>query len=275
FHKRFWKNKKLIVHPTGKLLKMVKINDDGTIDKAGADEKYLPEELEIVALFQVGNHDIDISHIIVNIDKAATMMGLEWGQATSIKVITDDPYDFDKYIKMIQANPAFSHYNVVSWREMNETLFDALQVERSLMFYILIFIVIVAAFCVCATLITIVFQKTREIGILLSCGASKLTVMLIFFIQGGIIGLLGVAGGTALGLYMVWIRNDFLEFLRKHLDINIFPPDLYKLPQLPAIIDKREIMEINIYAFILCVLSALIPALMAISVKPATALRSE
>ena len=275
---------KLIVHPTGRLEQYVKFKEDGEIQVVEPDEQYLPEELIVAGIFSYGFPQVDNGLVIVTLDKAAELMtvsdegdplSLGWGDATSIKVRTDDPFKYDVYQRQIVEQPAFSEYYVTSWRNDALGFFDALQMEKTLMIVLLLLIIVAAAFCVCATLITIVLQKTREIGVLKSLGACPATVTGVFLLQGGVIGLLGTAGGILLGLLLVAVRNPFLRLVSRLMGRNVMPSALYFFDELPADVRTHELVVIGVSTYLICILAAVIPALMAMLVRPSRAIRSE
>ena len=125
----------------------------------------------------------------------------------------------------------------------------------------------------CATLITIVFQKTHEIGILKAIGADPFSIMSIFFIQGSVIGGVGVTIGSILGAFLLYIRNDFLALLREHT--SVLPPELYFFFELPCHVESKDIGIIIVSTFVLCVLAGGIPALMAMCIAPGKAIKAE
>ena len=275
---------KLVVHPTGQLENYVEFREDGSVRVKEPDQKYLPEQLTIAGVFSFGMHQFDSGIIITTLDKASELMtirrgdeliNMDWGQATEIKIKTDDPFKFDIYMKQIKEDPLLQWYHTLSWRQDSLGFFDALQTEKVVMFILLVLIVVVSAFCVCATLITVVFQKTREIGIIKAIGGTPLTVMTIFVIQGAAIGFVGIGGGILLGLGMVAMRNEFLAFMSKCLGRNLLPPALYFFDGLPAEVRAVDLGTVGVSAFALCVLAAVLPALMATFISPSRAIRSE
>ena len=165
--------------------------------------------------------------------------------------------------------------NVASWQEMNQRLLGVLAVEKNMLMFLLVFIVLVAAFSITNTLITTVIQKTREIGLLKAVGASSGTVMRIFLLQGFFVGLIGTVCGLILGWLFIEFRMQVLEILRIVTGQEIFPKEIYVFTELPAHIVPSDVVVISIIAVVLCTLGGLIPALRAASLDPARALRSE
>ena len=159
--------------------------------------------------------------------------------------------------------------------EDNSTILSALLVEKNVMFYLLFFIVLVAALCILSAQITFVVQKTREIGMLKALGATRPQISGIFVFQSAIIGVIGVASGFGLGILAVAYRNEFLEFMRRATGWELFPQSIYQFSQLPAIIDTHDIAMICGGSFVICILGGVLPAIRAGKLKPVEALRYE
>ncbi len=266
----------LVVHSTGKLQSMVKFDEDDQIYFAESDEVYLPEELEVVGIFDLGMYDYDSNFILVHLEKANEIFNRPWESAGSIQVWTDDPDNLDPIVDQLFANSSFfAGLGMLTWQQVNRQLFGALKVEKNMQFFLLTIIVGVAAFSITGTLITIVVQKTREIGVLKAMGATPLTIQAIFMLQGAVVGLLGVLLGLGLGLLILTYRNHIAAFLGNVMGVEVFPAELYQLPQIPAHVDRLDVLAIAVSTFLICVLAAAIPALYAGAMTPSNALRVE
>jgi len=158
---------------------------------------------------------------------------------------------------------------------MNRQFLDVLAVEKNMMFFVLVFIVLVAASSITNTLITVVVQKTREIGLLMSLGARGSTIMKIFVMQGFFVGSIGTVVGLVLGSAVIFWRNELLHFMSDVFHIEIFPRQFYYLSQLPATVVPGDVLFISLCSIVLCTLGALIPAYSAARLDPAKALRYE
>jgi lipoprotein-releasing system permease protein len=143
------------------------------------------------------------------------------------------------------------------------------------MFYLLFFIVLVAALCILSAQITFVVQKTREIGMLKALGATRLQISGIFLFQSAIIGVIGVASGFGLGMLAVNYRNEFLHFMRHATGWELFPAAIYGFGELPAVITPGDIAIICGCSFVICILGGVLPAIRAGKLKPVEALRYE
>ena len=262
---------KLLVHSPVKLSKMVKTTADGKYEAVqGA---YLPREFKVTAIFSFDKYDFDKNILFIGIDDAAELYELPYGAATNILVWTTDPYNMNDFMNKLSNE--LQTLNVASWQEMNQRLLGVLAVEKNMLMFLLVFIVLVAAFSITNTLITTVIQKTREIGLLKAVGASSGTVMRIFLLQGFFVGLIGTVCGLILGWLFIEFRMQVLEILRIVTGQEIFPKEIYVFTELPAHIVPSDVVVISIIAVVLCTLGGLIPALRAASLDPARALRSE
>ena len=122
-------------------------------------------------------------------------------------------------------------------------MLNALLVEKNVMFYLLFFIVLVAALCILSAQITFVVQKTREIGMLKALGATNLQISGVFLSQSAIIGVLGVISGYGLGMLALTYRNEFLHFMNRLTGFELFPASIYGFSELPAVIDPHDIAD--------------------------------
>ncbi len=266
---------KILIHSPDKLNKMIEFDDDGAIQRKESQEIYTPEELTIAGFFSMGMYQYDSSILILHIEKASELFGLDWNTATSIHIRTDEPFNLSPVISQVKQDSTFNHLQPITWQQSNQRLFGALKVEKNLMFFLLIFIMIVAAFGITTTLITIVIQKTREIGVLKAIGAAPADILMIFILQGGFVGFIGTAAGTLLGLFIVDHRNFIAALLARITGEEIFPKDLYHLSQIPALVQPSDLLTIVISSLLICIIGALIPALYAANLTPVNALKNE
>jgi lipoprotein-releasing system permease protein len=162
-----------------------------------------------------------------------------------------------------------------TWIDMNSQYFEAVRLERTVMFFLLFFIVVVAAFGIMSTLITVTVQKRREIGIVKALGATIWQIIWVFLGQGTVIGFFGTLTGLGLGMTLIRYRNGVARWLASTLHIEIFPRQVYQFSEIPAQIVPQDVWVICISAFLICSLAALIPAYFAARLDPVKALRYE
>jgi lipoprotein-releasing system permease protein len=245
--------------------------------KAGRDKNedtaILPDDYEVRGIFDVGYYDYDARVIVVALDNAQDLYDLG-DSVHGLLVMLQDPYQAPA-VRHELAGVLGSNYAITTWTEENSAILGALVVEKNVMFYLLFFIVIVAALCILSAQITFVVQKTREIGMLKALGATNLQVSGVFISQSAIIGVLGVLAGYGLGILALTYRNEFLHFMNHWTGFELFPASIYGFSALPAVIAVRDIVVICSSSFIICILGGVLPAWRAGRLKPVEALRYE
>ena len=233
----------------------------------------LPEELTVVGIFNVGMYQIDEGYIVTSLNTGRDLLGLEM-EAHGISIKTEDVLQADSYAKGV-AGALGPYFSVRPWTLINKQLFDTLKVEKNMMFFILIFISLVASFGIMSTLITVSIQKTREIGVLKAVGFSSGRIMLVFVQYGLVQGVGGIILGVIGGLTVLKYRNEILQFAGKLTHMELFPKDLYFLSELPARTSTQDIVQICVTVLVICVLASVIPAWRAAALDPVKALRNE
>jgi lipoprotein-releasing system permease protein len=196
------------------------------------------------------------------------------GDVTAIEVYTDNPDQIDKYRKLVTEaaqRPIF----MIDWRQRNATFFNALQVERNVMFLILTLIVLVAALNIVSGLIMLVKDKGQDIAILRTMGASQGSIMRVFLITGASIGVVGTIVGFLLGVVVCLNIESIRQFLSWLTNTELFSPELYFLSKLPADMDTGETAAVVVMALTLSLLATLYPSYRAARLDPVEALRYE
>jgi lipoprotein-releasing system permease protein len=237
------------------------------------EEAILPDDYEVRGIFDVGYYEYDASVVVASLENAQDLYDLD-DNVHGLMVMLNDPYQADKVRKELEQSLG-QNFNITTWMEENSAILGALVVEKNVMFYLLFFIVLVAALCILSAQITFVVQKTREIGMLKALGATNLQISGLFLGQSAIIGSLGVLAGLGLGILAVTYRNEFLGFMRWATGWQLFPESIYEFSRLPAIIDARDILIICGGSFVICILGGVLPAIRAGRLKPVEALRYE
>lgn len=263
----------LLIHSPAKLTNNIVWKDDGSVEVKEPDEVYLPEEVKVAGFYSMGVADYDDNVIIMHLDQAAELMGLDWGSATSIQIAVQDPLKIQNITDNLRKDFPYCHF--VTWQEKNELLFGTLQVEKNLMTFLMTFIVLVASFCIATTLITVVVQKTREIGVLKAVGMSNFLIARIFLFQGSIIGLLGTSLGISLGSTILYYREGIAKILSKIMKHEVFPAELYHLMKIPSLTTSSDLLLIIVLSLSICIFAALVPALYAAALPAAKALQED
>jgi lipoprotein-releasing system permease protein len=245
---------------------------NGGVVPAGTSLPVVPE-YDVRGIFDVGYYEYNLSFVVASLRDARDLYGLG-NTVHGVMVMLHDP----RQAPLVQAELERAlgpKYEVKTWIEDNANLLGALVVEKNVMFYLLFFIMIVAALCILSALITFVVQKTREIGMLKALGAADLQVSLLFLSQGALVGLIGVLAGYGLGRLALAYRNEFLHLMNYLFGFELFPPSIYNFTELPALIISRDILLVCGSALLVCTLGGAIPAWLAGRLKPVDALRYE
>jgi len=240
--------------------------------KENAPAPVLPE-YELRGIFDVGYYEYNLSVIVTSLVDAQDLYDLD-GSVHGLLVMLYDPYQAPAVEEEL-AWELGPNYRLQSWMQENASLLNALIVEKNVMFYLLFFIMIVAALCILSALITFVVQKTREIGMLKALGATDRQVSLVFLSQAALVGAVGDLAGWGLGILALTYRNEFLHFMNRMTGFELFPASIYGFTDLPALIFPRDILLICGSAWVVCILGGVIPAWRAGRLKPVEALRYE
>lgn len=227
----------------------------------------------VVAIFAIGMSEFDNVFVYMPLTEAQAFFNKD-NEATVVEVFVEDPDQIDAF-RLAFDKEVTRPVIITDWRQRNRTFFETLQVEKNILFIILSLIVIVAAFNIISGLTMLVKDKTQDIAILRTIGATRGAVLRIFMMIGASIGVVGTLAGFALGLLLAKNLDAIRNAINSAFNANLFPAEFYFLSRLPAIVDAREVAVIVGMTLIIAILASIYPAWKAASLDPIDALRHE
>jgi lipoprotein-releasing system permease protein len=252
----------------GDKVTVVAIQDQVTL--AGVVPRAKP--FRVVGIFDSGEYEYNSTLAVVHIEDAEKMFHLDAPMGLRLKVV-----DMNKAPQVAHelAGTMTGRLDLRDWSQQNRTWFAAVQTEKHMMFLILALIVAVAAFNLVSTLVMTVTDKQADIAILRTLGASPLSIMKIFTIQGAVIGLLGTAIGIGLGVVVALNIDVIVPFIEHVIGVKFLSSDVYLISELPSDLQGQDVWKIGLVSVVLSFLATLYPSWAAARVRPAEALRYE
>jgi lipoprotein-releasing system permease protein len=227
----------------------------------------------VVGIFDSGFYEYDSTLAYTSLKDCQEFLNMG-DYVTGIEIKVNDIYKADVIAKTLEKKLGFPYW-ARNWMEMNRNLFAALKLEKRVMFIILSLIVLVAAFNIITTLIMVVMEKSKDIAILKSMGATSKSIMRIFIFQGVTIGAIGTLLGCIGGLSVAFNLEKISVFVENIFGFKILPGDVYYLSQLPSQVNYSDVVTIVIGTVLICFLSTIYPSRRASRLDPAEALRYE
>lgn len=251
--------------------KITIITPDGIVTPAGVIPRV--KSFEVGAIFKMGMFEYDNGLILSNIKDSQVLFRMG-EQVTGVRLKTVNPL----YVKPISKEIAATMpENVIisDWTMTHSNFFKAIQIEKKMMFIILSLIVAVAAFNIVSTLVMTVNDKKSDIAILRTIGVPEKSILLIFMIQGALIGLLGTLIGIILGMVVSMNIDIIIPFIESIFKIQFIPGDVYMLTELPSDLQITDVIKVGVSSFILTLISTIYPSISAARMLPAEALKNE
>ncbi len=227
----------------------------------------------VAGTFEVGMYEFDNSVVFMPMEAAQTFFNLDKA-VSSLEVMVADPDDvraFDREIYDALGGKA----RIFDWQQSNLSFFNAVEVERNVMFLILTLIILVAAFNIVSSMIMLVKDKGRDIAILRTMGATRGMIMRIFILAGASVGIVGTLAGFVLGVEFAEHIEAIRRFIQSIIGTDLFSAEIYFLTQIPARVDPYEVGTVLAMAFGLSLLATIYPSWRAARLDPVEALRYE
>ena len=228
---------------------------------------------EVAATFEIGMYEYDSSFVFMNLSAAQKYFKMPKA-ISNIEVLLDNPeavLSIGRAIQDLTDQPLRFH----DWQRANASFFNAIQVERNVMFLILTLIIVVAAFNIISSMIMLVKDKSKDIAILRTMGATRGSVMKIFFLSGASVGVIGTFFGFTLGISFANNIESIRQWLEGLTGTELFAAEIYFLSQLPSVVDPFEVLAVVLMGLSLSFLATLYPSWRAARTEPAEALRYE
>lgn len=229
---------------------------------------------KVVALFDIGMYEYDSGFIFMPLASAQTYFRLPQ-KISDFEVVLKDPSQLSDTMDDMVGNLRGENVRLVNWQQSNANFFNAIEVERNVMFLILTLIIIVAAFNIISGMVMLVKDKGRDIAILRTMGATRGSILRVFFLAGASIGVLGTLSGLILGVVFCLNIESIRQFIQGLTGTNLFNAEIYFLSKLPADLDVTEVVLVCVMSLGLSFLATIYPAWRASRLDPVEALRYE
>ena len=231
------------------------------------------KDFYVEGIFRSGLSEYDNVYAIIPLKIGQTFFNLS-GAVNKFEVFTKNANEVQKTSNQLRQNFK-NQYLIRNWQNLNRSLFNALQTERIVMFIILTFIIIVAAFNIISSLTMLVADKTKEISILRTIGFTKFSIMRIFLFCGAILGVVGTFLGIVLGLFFALYIDEIKNFLSSISGSNLFDPIIYYLEVLPSKVDVKDVIVIGVVSLLLSLLATIYPSYKASKIHSAQGVKHD
>jgi lipoprotein-releasing system permease protein len=231
------------------------------------------KRFRVAGIFNTGMFEYDSTLAYVGLSEAQSFLGMD-DTVTGIQLKVTDVYKTGEITRKINRELGFPYY-ARDWMQMNKNILFALKTEKMVMFIILTLIVLVAAFGIASTLFMVVMEKTKDIAILKSMGATGKSIMRIFVLEGLIIGVTGTVLGVLGGLLVARNLEPIVGLIQRLTGFELFSKDIYYLDHFPSLVIPGDVILISLTAVIISFVATLYPSWQASRMAPAEAIRYE
>ena len=253
--------------------KVTLVLPEATVSVAGVTPRL--KRFTVAGVFSVGA-ELDASLAYININDAAKLKRYANGEVDGLRLKFDDLFKAPILVRDIaRSAKGFDGLQVSDWTRSQGNLFQAIQMEKRMIGLLLFLIVFVAAFNIVSTLVMVVTDKQSDIAILRTMGASAGTIMRLFMVQGAVIGVIGTALGTLLGIGLALTVTDIVKWIEHAFGIQFLSADVYFISYLPSQLEMSDVGVFVVSALLISFLATLYPAWRASKTQPAEALRYE
>ncbi|HWS99220.1 MAG TPA: ABC transporter permease [Pyrinomonadaceae bacterium] len=238
------------------------VSGEATLTPLGLAPRF--RRVRVAGIFQSGLYEYDASWVYVSLDTAASFAGMDEPAASVVSVDVTDIYAVEQVSARLRERLG-PEYTTVNWQEANRPLFAALALERRMGLFIIALIILVATLNITATLVLLVVERKADIAVLGAMGARARSIMLVFVIEGAVLGLIGIVTGIVLGLIACFVGDKY--------KLVSLPADIYSISNVPFHARAQDVALAALVAFALCLLATIYPARSAARLRPAEALR--
>ena len=231
------------------------------------------KRFKVSGIFAV-NYQYDSYYAMINIDNAQKVFEMG-NNISSLQLGIDNAYDAPMIKNMLNNSTISWVFSTRDWTDVNKSFFDALKMEKTMMFFVLLLIIIVAVFNLLSSLVMVVTDKRSDIAILRTMGMSSRQIITIFTYQGLIIGFIGTILGVLLGTVLGTYATEIVSFIQKVSGHQIINANVYMIDYIPSTIMWSDIVQVSIVSIILSLLATVYPAWIASKIQPVEALRYE
>lgn len=233
------------------------------------------KQFRLVGLFQIGMFEYDSGLALIHMDDAAKLYRMD-DKVSGVRLKLDDLFQAPAVARQLAGHLQNQGvYYISDWTEQHANFFRAVQMEKRVMFIILALIVAVAAFNIVSTLVMAVTDKRADIAIMRTFGASPRSIMLIFIVQGALIGVIGTVVGAVIGVLVALNIGTIVPFIEQLFQVQFLAKDIYYISELPSHLVWADVITITLMSFVLSLLATLYPSWRAGKINPAEALRYE